>query len=111
LSAAHNRTVKLSAAFQVIKGFLAKRRLTFTEAYAQAALKRKQQYGGRVWGEASRKPVAQYSRSGKLIQTWPSISEAARHTGVKHSGISHSANRYRSTKSAGGFIWRFVKVG
>ena len=110
LSRAHNRTVELSAAYQIIKGFLAKRRLTFTEWYGQSSAKRKEQRCGRVVGEASRKAVAQFSRAGIFIQSWPSIIEAARRTGIHQSGISNNANRYRGTKSAGGFVWKFVTL-
>jgi len=104
LGAAHDRTVELGEAYRFIKGFLGKRRFTLTEWFERSRRKR----SGRPNGEWNRKAVAQFSRFGRLIQTWPSITEAARDTGVSHGGISNNANRYRGTKTAGGFVWKFV---
>jgi len=106
LGTAHNRTVELGAAYQFIKGFLGNRQITITEWYEKSRRKR----SGRPLGEWNRKVVTQFSRFGRRINTWPSITEAARRTGVSQSGISNNANGYRGTKSAGGYVWKFAAL-
>lgn len=53
------------------------------------------------------KPVAQYSKDGKLINTYKSTMDAERQTGICNQSISECCNGGRC-KSAGGFIWKFV---
>lgn len=53
--------------------------------------------------EATHKSVNQYSKSGVLINTWYSMSEAARHLGISVSSISFCCSG--RTRSAGGYIW------
>lgn len=53
------------------------------------------------------KAVAQYSRAGKLIKTYPSMAAAERATGVSYVTISSRASGKGIT--AGGFIWEWVK--
>ena len=104
LGAAHNRTVELGEAYRFVRAFLGKRRFTLTEWFERSRRKRT----GRPTGEWNRKAVAQFSRFGRLIQTWPSITEAERDTGIHRSSISNSANGWCGAKSAGGFVWKFV---
>lgn len=56
--------------------------------------------------EVTKKKVAQYDKQNNLLNTYESISEASRKTGITITSISYSANGKR--KTAGGFIWRFV---
>lgn len=111
LGPAHDRTVALGEAYRFLNKFLSRKSgTTITEWFERAFTKRKQGQSGRP----SRwlcKPIMQFSRSGELIHTWPSIVDAERGTGVHPSSISNSANGYRGRKSAGGFVWRFVKGG
>jgi hypothetical protein len=51
-------------------------------------------------------PIVQlHNTTGKVIQTFPSIAEASRQTGISLSFISQAAARKQM--QAGGFIWRF----
>lgn len=52
--------------------------------------------------------IYQYSKDKKLINTFNSIAEAERETGVSHSNIV--ANCKGRRKSAGGFIWSYKKL-
>lgn len=56
--------------------------------------------------EVTKKKVAQYDKQNNLLNTYESISEASRKTGITTTSISYSANGKR--KTAGGFIWHFV---
>ena len=44
-------------------------------------------------------------KTGELLETFPSINEAARVTGIKRASISHCCTGI--SKSAGGYIWRY----
>lgn len=51
------------------------------------------------------KPVCQYALDGRLLNTYKSVCEASRQTGISQGDISNCClGRY---KSAGGFIWKF----
>lgn len=52
------------------------------------------------------KKVKQYDKENNLINTYESISEASRRTGITIASISYSANGKR--KTGGGYIWHFV---
>lgn len=52
------------------------------------------------------KKVKQYDKENNLINTYESISEASRKTGITIASISYSANGKR--KTGGGYIWHFV---
>ena len=52
------------------------------------------------------KKVGQYDKKNNLINTYESISEASRQTGITVASISYSDNKKR--KTGGGFIWHFV---
>ena len=54
------------------------------------------------------KKVCQYSLDGTFINEYPSISEAARQTGIKKCGISSCLNNRHST--AGNYIWKIKKA-
>lgn len=51
------------------------------------------------------KPVSQYSKNGKFINKFPSVSEAHRQTGIDLAGISKCALGIRGT--AGKYIWKY----
>jgi len=55
----------------------------------------------------TRRPVSQYDSKGRRVNTFVSISDAARATGIHLSGINHAANELEPT--AGGFFWKFGK--
>jgi group I intron endonuclease len=57
--------------------------------------------------KAKQKAVVQYSLTGQVIAEYPSISEAARRTGLEISNISSICVRRPECKTAGGFAWRF----
>lgn len=56
-------------------------------------------------GKSRCKPVAQYSKDGKLIEIWPSIKDAGCQLGLHH--ISEAA--HGKLKTCGDFVWKFVK--
>lgn len=113
ISAAHNQTIELNEAFQIVKNSLVKRRLTVSEWFAMGAekrrLKREQQRAERKGqvrlGNRSKK-ILQYSRNGEFIKEWPSISLAAKTLHIYAESISRNANRNKY-RSAGGFVWKF----
>lgn len=53
------------------------------------------------------KSVSQYSKDGRFINTYNSITEAENETKINHSDISECCNKVRNRKTAGGFIWKF----
>ena len=56
---------------------------------------------------AKRKPIQQLNKDGIWIKNWNSIKEAGETLGVQRSDISNClAGRI---KSAGGFVWKYVK--
>ena len=56
--------------------------------------------------DSVRKPVEQYDKSGVLINSYNSITEASKITGVNGSNIGECC--YGRRKSAGNYIWKFV---
>lgn len=54
------------------------------------------------------KSVNQFSLNGELLNTFPSVREAERLTGIRHSDISACCTGYRGTKTAGGYVWKYV---
>lgn len=109
LGPAHDRTVALGEAYRFLSKFLSRKSgTTITEWFERAAAKRGPRRSWRSMSEWNCKAVAQFSRAGKLIQTWPSIVEANRRTGIHQSSISDNARGDPRTKSAGGFVWKFV---
>lgn len=54
------------------------------------------------------KSVNQYSLDGRLLNTYKSIHEASRQTGVCQSNICQCCKGNLSYKSAGGFVWKYV---
>lgn len=56
--------------------------------------------------EALGKKIQQYSKDNVFIKEFPSIKEASRTIGVAPSSIQHSLRG--RTKTAGGYIWRYV---
>lgn len=57
--------------------------------------------------QKSRKPVVQYDKDGNVVRSFVSGSEASRATNVQRTKISACA--LGKQKSAGGYIWKFVK--
>lgn len=76
------------------------------------------QYGKRNEEIANARKVACFSRDGEFIATYPSVAEASRVTGVGAQNIAICANgtrrydkrskKYYTSKSAGGYIWRYL---
>ena len=56
--------------------------------------------------EATKKKVVQCDKNNNFINTFESISDASRQTGITIQGISYVCNNKR--KTAGGFIWHFA---
>lgn len=54
------------------------------------------------------KKVAQYAKNGVLINTFGSIADAQRETGVERSGISRCCAGHPKHSTAGGYLWRYV---
>lgn len=54
----------------------------------------------------NRKAVNQYSKDGKFLKTWTSITEAARELSLQDSKISSVCKGTR--KSTGGFVWKYA---
>ena len=48
------------------------------------------------------------SKTGQTLETYESISEAARINGVGPASINHVCTKYRGRKSAAGYGWKFV---
>jgi len=53
------------------------------------------------------KPVGQYTRDGKLIKVWQSVSEVQRQLGFAQSNISTVA--LGKGKTAYGYVWKYIK--
>lgn len=56
------------------------------------------------------KPIAQYTKKGELVAVYLSAREASRWTGIDDSSIGCVVCGLR-TKSAGGFLWKFIDKG
>jgi hypothetical protein len=56
--------------------------------------------------KAVSKPVAQLSRQGDLIHTWPSATQAAVFLGIKKASICN--NLKGRSSSAGGYVWTYI---
>lgn len=54
-----------------------------------------------------RSPINQYTKNGDYINTYPTIAEAARQTGIRDTCIGNNLRGW--SKSAGGFVWKFVE--
>jgi group I intron endonuclease len=52
-----------------------------------------------------RKPVLQFTKDGKFIKHWDSVSHAENSLKIKH--VSKVCNGYKSHKSSGGFLWKY----
>ena len=57
--------------------------------------------------KAQSKQVGQFTREGKLIKIWPSLSEVKRQLGFSQSHISEAARG--KLKTAYGFIWKYIE--
>lgn len=62
---------------------------------------------GKAISKALSKPVAQYTKDGKLIKVWSSTNEAGRQLGFAHNNISLVTRGIR--KTCGGFVWKYVE--
>lgn len=88
------------------------------------AIKNKTQYNGNFWRIKEHyickpkeewiyqvKEVHQYDLNGKYINSFKSVNEASRQTGINNHAISLNASKAKSyNKSAGGFQWSYEKV-
>lgn len=54
------------------------------------------------------KRVCQYSKDGKLLNTFVNAREAERQTGIRHNNIYLCCNNTPRYKTAGGFVWKFA---
>lgn len=54
-----------------------------------------------------RKQVSQFNKKGELIKQWKGLKEASKSTGIEIGNISKACQGKR--KTAGGFVWRYVK--
>jgi phenylalanyl-tRNA synthetase alpha subunit len=52
--------------------------------------------------------VYQYDKAGNLIETYSSINEAHRISGIADSSICYCCKKKKGFKSAGGYIWRYA---
>ena len=57
-------------------------------------------------GKTRSKPVAQCTKDGELVKTWPSLTEIGKQKGFSQGSISEVANGKR--KQAYGFIWKYI---
>ncbi len=57
-----------------------------------------------------KKKVLQYDLEGNLIQTFSSVVEAAKVTGISSAGISNACNAKRGTHVANKYIWMYENV-
>jgi hypothetical protein len=64
--------------------------------------------GGESFGRLG-KPVIQYDLKGNKIRTFKDISEASRVIGICRSHITESIRGTNRHKTAGGFIWKYLK--
>lgn len=58
--------------------------------------------------EKNSKQIGKYTQEGVLIQTYKSISEAARENNISHSTISRVCLQKPRCKTAAGFVWKYV---
>ena len=68
----------------------------------------KNRYGGRKRGELLRIPIEQYSIDDEYIESFISIMDAERKTGIRSGGISACINKKK--KTAGGYKWKRKEV-
>ena len=61
---------------------------------------------GAINGKKSSIPILQFTKSGKFVKEWPSLSEAYRQLKISQSNICSCLKGRR--KSAGGFVWRYA---
>lgn len=54
------------------------------------------------------KEVLQFSKDGKFIKKFQSLSEAAREIGISHTAILNCCRQKPHCKTAGGFIWKYA---
>ena len=54
-----------------------------------------------------RAPINQITKEGKIINTYPTIAEASRQTGIGSTCIGNVLRGW--SKSAGGYVWKFVE--
>lgn len=62
---------------------------------------------GKKTAERCSKPVAQFTKEGKLIKTWKSAREAGRQLGFVHGLINKVANG--EYKQAYGYVWKYIE--
>ena len=54
-----------------------------------------------------RSPINQYTKNGDYVNTYPTIAEASRQTGIRDTCIGNSLRGW--SKTGGGYIWKFVE--
>lgn len=56
------------------------------------------------------KRVVQYSSDGQVVKEFQNVKEAATEIGISEISIRHACNGTAGRKTAGGFLWRYVKM-
>lgn len=80
----------------------------FSEEHKRKPSKAKE--GKTPWNAINntKKPVMQFDKNGAIINTFTSMSEAERKTGIFNSSISNCCKGKR--KTAGGYIWKYAET-
>lgn len=58
----------------------------------------------------SNNPVAQYDKNNNLVKVWLSSTAVERELGIPHSNIDNCCKKRYGYKTAGGFIWKRIKL-
>lgn len=58
----------------------------------------------------SNNPVAQYDKNNNLVKVWLSSRAVERELGIPHSNIDNCCKERYGYKTAGGFIWKRIKL-
>lgn len=59
--------------------------------------------------QRSQRPVLKFSKNGEYLETYRSLTAAARRHRICHQGISCAISGKQ--KTAAGFVWRYAEVG
>ena len=59
--------------------------------------------------QRAERKVSKFSKKGEFIESYRSISNAARHHCISRESISYAVNGKQ--KTAAGFVWRYAEVG
>lgn len=62
-------------------------------------------------GKINRKPIEQYTKRNDFIKRFNSIKEASDYTGISRRNICNCLSKNQPSKTAGGYIWKYVEKG